>query len=386
MPARSALRRAVSVALLVPAVLGASSSIGHTAVPHSQSDDKPAIKPPPKSTVSKHAAKPAPRPATKSSARAPGKGPAASASAARSGPTKTPASAAAVTRPPVARPPAPNAVQAGAPHAGTEPPRVKAVARAAPDRPGHAHAAAARDACSYTVKRGDSLGRIAARQGVSQASLISANHLPRSGAVTLGRRLSIPGCEAHRGAEPAIAFREGPTDGIMHARVGPRRVPTALHLSLPDFSNTMTTLLWPIAGPIASPFGLRRSGWHAGVDIKADVGTPILSAAAGTVIVSSWEPAYGRVVKIEHDDGFLTVYAHNLQNLVSAGDRVDAGQVIATVGRSGRSSAYHLHFEVRRDGMAYNPAHVLGEREVVVVRSGEPAETDTEEAEDEPAR
>jgi len=238
------------------------------------------------------------------------------------------------------------------------------------------------------VKRGDSLGRIAVREGVSQASLISANHLPRSGAVTVGRRLSIPGCEDERraAAERATAFREGPTDGIMHARVGPRRVPTALHLSLPDFSNTMTTLLWPIAGPVASPFGLRRSGWHAGVDIKADVGTPILASAAGTVLVSGWEPAYGRVVKIEHDDGFLTVYAHNLQNLVAPGDRVEAGQIIATVGRSGRSSAYHLHFEVRRDGMAYNPLHVLAEREVFVARSDEPAETETEEAEDEPAR
>lgn len=238
------------------------------------------------------------------------------------------------------------------------------------------------------VKSGDSVGRIATHHGVSQATLISANHLPRSGVVTVGRRLRIPGCESERRAafDHQAALREVPADGIMHARVGPRRVPTALHLALPDLSTTMTTLLWPIAGPIASPFGLRRSGWHAGVDIKADVGTPILAAAAGTVLVSGWEPAYGRVVKIEHDDGFLTIYAHNLQNLVAPGDRVEAGSVIATVGRTGRSSAYHLHFEVRRAGMAYNPLHVLPERDVFVARSDEPAETEAEEIEDEPAR
>jgi LysM repeat protein len=241
-------------------------------------------------------------------------------------------------------------------------------------------------ACSYTVRKGDNLGRIAARHGVSPAALVSTNHLPRQGGLPVGKRLTIPDCEPRATPERPTPPPEAWADGVHQAKVGPRRVPTALHLGLPDIRNTVSTLLWPVAGPVASPFGLRRSGWHAGIDIKADVGTPILAAAAGTVLVSAWERAYGRVIKIEHDDGFVTLYAHNLQNFVSPGDRVEAGAVIGTVGRSGRSTAYHLHFEVRRDGMAFNPLHILPERDVMVARAEEAGDTDAEEAEDEPGR
>jgi murein DD-endopeptidase MepM/ murein hydrolase activator NlpD len=97
----------------------------------------------------------------------------------------------------------------------------------------------------------------------------------------------------------------------------------------------------------------------AGVDIRAEAGTPVVAAARGVVYASGWEGSYGWVVKIDHDDGFSTIYAHNLQNLVEVGDSVEAGAVIGLVGRSGRASGPHLHFELRRDGMAYNPLFLL---------------------------
>ena len=68
------------------------------------------------------------------------------------------------------------------------------------------------------------------------------------------------------------------------------------------------------------------------------------------------EPRYGRVVKIEHDDGFLTVYAHNEENLVEVGMRVAAGDPIATLGRTGRATAHHVHFEIRRNGVGLQSA------------------------------
>jgi murein DD-endopeptidase MepM/ murein hydrolase activator NlpD len=68
-------------------------------------------------------------------------------------------------------------------------------------------------------------------------------------------------------------------------------------------------------------------------------------------------------VKLQHSHGFITIYAHNHENLVKAGDEVAAGAVIATVGRTGRASAEHLHFEIRRDGMAYNPIYLLETRD-----------------------
>ena len=73
------------------------------------------------------------------------------------------------------------------------------------------------------------------------------------------------------------------------------------------------------------------------------------------VISSGWERAYGRVVKIWHFGDLMTVYAHNLENLVKVGDWVEQGQVIATVGSTGRATAPHLHFEIRLEGRKYNP-------------------------------
>jgi murein DD-endopeptidase MepM/ murein hydrolase activator NlpD len=77
------------------------------------------------------------------------------------------------------------------------------------------------------------------------------------------------------------------------------------------------------------------------------------------VVTAGTEPRYGRVVKIEHDDGYVTVYAHNEENLVEVGNRVAAGDPIATIGRTGRATAHHLHFEIRRNGGVYNPLYLL---------------------------
>jgi murein DD-endopeptidase MepM/ murein hydrolase activator NlpD len=116
---------------------------------------------------------------------------------------------------------------------------------------------------------------------------------------------------------------------------------------------------WPVEGPITSTYGRRRTGWHRGIDIKADRGAVIFAAASGVVVTADREPRYGRVVKIEHDGGFLTVYAHNEENLVESGMRVAAGDPVGTIGRTGRATAHHLHFEIRRDGSVYNPLYLL---------------------------
>jgi murein DD-endopeptidase MepM/ murein hydrolase activator NlpD len=128
---------------------------------------------------------------------------------------------------------------------------------------------------------------------------------------------------------------------------------------VPEFDSDTLRLGWPAEGPVVSAFGHRRSGWHGGIDIKAPLGTPVQAAAPGVVVVAGAETRYGLVVKIEHKAGFMTVYAHNDVNLVEVGDRVDAGDLIALVGNTGRATTYHVHFEVRRDGLAYNPLYLL---------------------------
>ena len=112
-----------------------------------------------------------------------------------------------------------------------------------------------------------------------------------------------------------------------------------------------------------SSFGQRSRGWHAGIDIKGEIGSEIVAAAPGTVVYSGWIRSYGQIVKIQHANGFITLYAHNEKNLVEVGEDVATGQVIATVGRSGQATGPHVHFEVRRDGRAYNPLHLLAPSE-----------------------
>ena len=240
-----------------------------------------------------------------------------------------------------------------------------------------AHPGAVR--CVHVVRRGDSLIRIAARYRVPRQSIITVNHLVSGEALRLGQRLQIAGrkgAPTRRAAERATAVisRDGPA---LVARVGPRRIPTPLYLAVPEF-RAAPVFHWPIDGPILSGFGRRPGGWHAGVDIKGEVGVPILAAAAGLVLVSTWEATYGYMVKLQHFGGFTTLYAHNLKNLVEVGDEVVAGAVIATVGRSGRASAFHVHFEIRRGGMAYNPLHLLdtGDAPVLASAPGAPEHDD----------
>jgi len=132
-------------------------------------------------------------------------------------------------------------------------------------------------------------------------------------------------------------------------------------------------LRWPVQGKVTSRFGPRGfSHLHRGLDIKAPKGTPIHAAAAGTVAFSGRQSSYGRVIKIDHPNGLRTIYAHNSSNLVRAGQRVKAGAVIAAVGQTGRATANHLHFEVRRRGVARDPLPLLRSQPRVVVQADEP--------------
>jgi murein DD-endopeptidase MepM/ murein hydrolase activator NlpD len=203
----------------------------------------------------------------------------------------------------------------------------------------------------YRVKAGDTLGKIASRHRVTMGALLAANRLESASVLRVGQRLVIPG------GSPAIA-RARRTPPAPAAR-RPALPPRTLVLALPDFSELTPPFAWPTDGRVSSTFGRRRAGWHRGIDIEADLGTPVAASAAGTVVLSGYETRYGRVVKIEHLNGFMTVYAHNDHNLVEAGERVRLGQLIAAVGRTGRATAHHVHFEIRQAGLAYNPLYML---------------------------
>ncbi len=116
---------------------------------------------------------------------------------------------------------------------------------------------------------------------------------------------------------------------------------------------------WPISGVLTSPFGMRWGRMHQGIDLAAVTGTPIRSAAAGTVIYCGVMSGYGNVAMIDHLNGIVTLYAHQSRLACSVGQKVGAGQVIGYVGSTGNSTGPHLHFETRVRGVAVDPMQYL---------------------------
>ena len=127
--------------------------------------------------------------------------------------------------------------------------------------------------------------------------------------------------------------------------------------------------IWPTpsgARVATSEFGeTRRAGGsrhyrHQGIDISAPKGWPVYATADGIVCETDRDwGGYGKHVVIQHPNGYSTLYAHLAKARVSTGERVRAGQIIGEIGKTGRATGYHLHYEVRRDGRPLNPRPYL---------------------------
>jgi murein DD-endopeptidase MepM/ murein hydrolase activator NlpD len=117
--------------------------------------------------------------------------------------------------------------------------------------------------------------------------------------------------------------------------------------------------IWPVNGPVVSPFGMRWGRLHAGVDIAVPAGTPIRAAAGGTVAMAGWMGGYGQYTCIQHGGGMATCYAHQSSIGVHTGQHVSQGQVIGAVGCTGHCFGDHLHFEVRINGSPVDPMGYL---------------------------
>lgn len=195
----------------------------------------------------------------------------------------------------------------------------------------------------HVVAQGETVASIARQAGIPIEDLVEINGLRRNEALEPGRPLFVL-------APPA---KNSPTT------TGSPSTPTSA--GAPGAANSNAPLRWPVAAPrLTSPFGKRWGKDHDGIDMAAPVGTPVYAAAAGTVIYSGDQVrGYGNMVVIQHADGLVTVYAHNSLLLVHSGDGVAVGQEIARVGDTGRSTAPHLHFEVRRGENPQDPMQFL---------------------------
>jgi murein DD-endopeptidase MepM/ murein hydrolase activator NlpD len=129
--------------------------------------------------------------------------------------------------------------------------------------------------------------------------------------------------------------------------------------STPDTTPSASGLIWPVSGPVVSPFGMRWGHLHAGIDIAVPSGTPIHAAAAGTVVIAGWEGGYGNYTCIDHGGGLATCYAHQESFAVSVGSHVAQGQVIGYSDCTGHCFGPHVHFEVRINGTPVDPLGYL---------------------------
>jgi murein DD-endopeptidase MepM/ murein hydrolase activator NlpD len=186
---------------------------------------------------------------------------------------------------------------------------------------------------TVTVAPGESLSVLARRHNTTVAALMAANELSTT-TLQVGQRLRIvPGSDLVRAAplQPPA-----PQAGAM---------------------------LWPLHGEITSRFGYRRlriggTNMHYGLDIDGDIGDAIHAAVAGVVTFSGWQGGYGYLVVVETAETEY-YYAHASELLVKVGDTIEAGQLIAKVGATGRTTGSHLHFEIRVDGTPVDPLPIL---------------------------
>jgi murein DD-endopeptidase MepM/ murein hydrolase activator NlpD len=148
-----------------------------------------------------------------------------------------------------------------------------------------------------------------------------------------------------------------------------QRIPVELNRTQPASDPSLPLIplppSLPAPGVVSSSFGVRadpfngQRKFHQGVDIAAAAGTPIHAVAPGRVVFSGVKPGYGNLIEVDHGGGWVTRYGHNSKNLVAVGDQVDVGRQLGLVGRTGRATGDHLHFEARRDGRAVDPKMFL---------------------------
>ena len=202
----------------------------------------------------------------------------------------------------------------------------------------------------HPVEKGQTLYSIARAYGLSVKELQEANGIQDPTDLDVGHHLWIPNAKQLVYVAPTVeSVPDVPEKKYARKK---RRTKAQRHAAA-----ARRKLMWPVRGGVlTSHFGTRNGRNHHGIDIGARRGTPVRAAGSGTVKFSGWGPTgYGLMIIIKHPDNLTTVYAHNSRNLVQKGSKVKRGQMIARIGKTGRATGPHLHFEVRNDAHARNP-------------------------------
>ena len=264
----------------------------------------------------------------------------------------------------------------------------------------------------HTVKRGDTLNKIATHYGIPRQQLIKQNNIQNPNQIFVSQQIKIPHSKTTAKVEAnkqsnswglantstrIVAQNRYRTDNSPRRNFTPQlsgldnspiennketiKSPLGINITLgaiinpelPPLSSPEQYLptspspakfngyVWPARGTLTSGYGWRWGRPHKGIDIAAPIGTPIVAAASGEVISAGWNSGgYGNLVKVKHPNGSVTMYAHNHRIMVRRGQKVRQGQQIAKMGSTGRSTGSHLHFEIRSNGQtAVNPMAFL---------------------------
>ncbi|WP_457583082.1 peptidoglycan DD-metalloendopeptidase family protein [Ensifer canadensis] len=230
---------------------------------------------------------------------------------------------------------------------------------------------------SYTVKPGDSLNRIAKATGVSVGALKQANGLTAE-SIRVGQTLTLPGAAGTATDQVKTASvpnkkAEGQVASLDKSKPAEYQPPVAkqsvseVASKTPDVdeespkSTGISKYRWPVRGAVVAGYGANVDGnRNDGINISVPEGTPIKAAENGVVIYSgSSLKELGNAVLIRHDDGTVTVYGNASELNVQRGQKVQRGQTLAASGMTGRASQPQVHFEVRKNASAVNPATFL---------------------------
>lgn len=196
----------------------------------------------------------------------------------------------------------------------------------------------------HEVNPGENLFRIAVAYETNYQELAEINNLEDPSSLGVGQKVFIPGVKKERWVRTANGKYSFPSKKTKYTPVKTYR----------------GKYIWPVQGVISSRFGPRRGNMHDGLDIAAKKGTPIRAAASGRVIYSGKKlKGYGKMIIIKHEGVISSVYAHNDKNYAKRKDFVKRGEIIARVGKTGRASGPHLHFEIRKGRKAMNPLFYL---------------------------
>jgi len=181
----------------------------------------------------------------------------------------------------------------------------------------------------------------------------------REGDLATARQQDQQALDQVQSSQQELEGEIGDLEGQIQAQLQAAQSSVPAQPAGPIQGESSSGFIWPVNGPVVSPYGMRWGQLHAGIDIAVPAGTPIRAAASGTVVLAAYTDGYGNYTCIDHGGGISTCYAHQSSYAVSSGQSVDQGQVIGSVGCTGHCFGDHLHFEVRINGSPVDPMGYL---------------------------